>query len=226
MKKRLSLCIALATLLGVGLYAFAAPAPAAHAAPPASHTMIRTSGSSASASFHFERDDVMGNVFVQASPEGFQFSPTESFPGPAVQVSIDECNTVTTECLFGGNMVPAPGLQMDTKKLTSATLPQVTVPVDLMNESGMIVTSSVVTVALTWTGVGGISTESGVFHLHTPHMFSQMFHFKGVTRDATVSGAVSYSSPLLNETVTLTGDDIMFAQLMSSGSTVFSIQRA
>ncbi|HEX8996758.1 MAG TPA: hypothetical protein VF812_12080 [Ktedonobacterales bacterium] len=224
MKKRLLSSIVLAALLSVGLYAFAAPAPAAHASAPTNHTITRTSGSTASAGFHFESGDVTGDVFIEASPEGFQFSPTESFPGPAVQVFVQECNNVTTQCVFGGNMAHPTVLQLGAKKLTSATL-QASVPVDLMDQTGAVVASTVVTADLTWTGVGSITSQSGNFRIRTPHLLNEMYHFKGIIRNATVSGDASYFSPLLNSTVTLMGSDVMFAQLMSSGSTSFSIQR-
>lgn len=224
MKRRLLSSITLAALLSVGLYAFVASAPAAHAAAPTTHTIIRSFGSTASASFDFERGDVVGAVFVQASPEGFQFSPTDVIPGPVVNVSVKECNTVTATCLFGGNVATPTVLQIDAKKLTSATL-EATVPMDLMNESGAVVASTLVTVDLTWTGVGSITYQSGSFRTRTPGLLNEMYHFKGITRNATVSGTVAYLSPLLGATVTITGEDLTFAQLMSSGSTTFTIQR-
>jgi hypothetical protein len=80
-------------------------------------------------------------------------------------------------------------------------------------------------VAFTWTGVGSITTQSSISHYRVGHEFSAMFRFKGTFRNATVSGTASYPSPLGGSTITLTGADSVFAQMMSSGSMDISIQR-
>lgn len=224
MKKRMFLRIALAALLSVGLYAFAAPTPAAHAAPPTSHTIIRMSGTFADSGFSITQGDVTDFVEVAASPDGFQ----GLISGPAVMVYIVECKQVTEEnadCAAFGGVDPVPGLQIP-NKLTSVTLPEMTVPVSPVDEFGNPSGPPAfdVSVALTWTGVGSITSSHSVSHYRVAHTFIETSRFKGLSRDATVTGAVSYPSPLLGP-ITLTGADSVFAILMSQGSMIITIQR-
>lgn len=225
MKKRLFLLTVLVALLGVGLYTLTRPAPIAHAAPPTSHTVIRTSsGPEADAGFLVTQGDLEDFVSVVVSPKGFQ-APT-SISGPAVVVNVKEVNLATNEVFFGGGVAPAPELQFDTKKLTSATLPEMTVPVFSLDENGNQIGEPVpMTVALTWTGVGSITTQSEVSHYRVGHEFSEMFRFKGTSRNAMVSGTVSYPSPLDGSIITFTSADSLFAQMMSQGTMDIIIQR-
>lgn len=227
MRKHLFVRLALAALLSAGMYAFAAPAPTTHAAPPASHTIIRSSSSMAIASFSYTQGgNVTDFVSVIALPEGVQ-QPTP-ISGPAAGVSVVECTQVgeNSECVGFLGMEPAPGLQFDTHRLTSVTLPEVTVPVSPMNEFGMPSGSPVfdVSVALTWTGVGSITSSHSVSHYRVGHTFIETSHFKGLSRDATVSGAISYPSPQFGP-ITLTGSDAVKAALLTNASMDITIQR-
>lgn len=227
MKKRRLLIIPLVGLLGAGLFALTRPVPVAHAAPPLSHTIIRTSGSEADAGFSLTQGDVTDFAVVVVSPKGFP-APTP-ISGPAVVVSVGECIQTgeNAECTNFMGIVPAPGLQFDTNKLTSATLPEMTVPVTPVDENGNPSggpPSFDVTVALTWTGVGSITSSHSVSHFRVGHEFSEMTRFKGTFRNATISGTISYPAPLLGP-ITLTGANSEFAGMMSQGSMDISIQR-
>lgn len=224
MRKHLFVRLALAALLSVGLYAFAAPAPTAHAAPPTSHTIIRMSGTFADSGFSLTQGDVTDFVEVAVSPDGFQ----GLISGPAVMVYILECKQVTEEnadCVAFGGVEPVPGLQIP-NNLTSVTLPEMTVPVSPLDENGNPIGPPAfdVTVALTWTGVGSITSSHSVSHFRVGHEFSEMSHFKGTSREATMSGTISYPSPLLGP-ITLTGADNVFAIMMRQGSMNITIQR-
>lgn len=224
MKKHLFVLTALVALLGVGLYAVTRLVPVVQASP-ATSPVLRMSGSGAYTTLAFMQGDLMGAVNVEASLEGFQTQPP-TISGPAVGVSLSECDVVTQECIFASGQAPAPGLQIDTKKLTSATLPEVTVQVTPVDKSGIPTGSPFpVTVALSWTGVGAASTQFGVIQFRDGHTFKDTYHFNGTFRSATVSGSVSYSSPLLGSPVALTGADAVAAQLMSSGSMDVIIER-
>lgn len=225
MKKRLFLLTALVALLGVGLYALTRPAPVAHAAPPTSHTIIRTSNSVALAQFSITQGDVTDIATVVASPEGFQ-QPT-LVSGPAVLVSVVECTQVGEEaqCVSYDGIEPAPGFHMS-KSLTSATLPAVTVPLSLSDEFGNPSGPPVfdVSVALNWTGVGAITRQSDVSHTRIGHTYIETFHGKRMFRDATVTGSVSYPSPYFGP-LTLTGENSDYNLLVSQGTMDISIQR-
>lgn len=225
MKKRLFLNTALVALLGVGLYALTQPAPIAHAAPPTSHTITRISGSAAIAAFEYSQGDVTDFVNVIAATKGFQLSQLVS--GPGVRVDVTECTQVgeNVECVSFAGIEPVPGFQIP-NKLTSAALPEMVVPVSPTDEFGEPSGPPAfdVSLAISWTGVGEITTQSQVSHIRIGHIFSEMLRFKGASRDATVSGTLSYPSPYFGP-IALTGDDTVYAALVSNGSMDVIIQR-
>jgi hypothetical protein len=225
MKKRWFLLSAFAVLLGVGLYAFAAYVPATHAAGHA--TVGRFSGATAIANFADTRGDVTIAVTVVV---GSNMTPSGE---PGVGLSVGEFNNQTGDMYYTaeGN-APAPTLQIDTKKLGSAFLPDTAVPVAPIDlKTGQpIGPTFIVQVSASWTGQGPISISAGTDHFRVPHLYNVTIHGSEQQRAATADGSFSYTSPLdggsplAGELITVSGATSDFAVIYSSRSMIVEVQ--
>lgn len=199
MRKRLFVRFTLTALLSLGLYAVAAPA--AFAAPAAgAATVTRQSGETAEAAFLYQQGDTSSFVQVFAAPKGLMTS-TGPLAGPGVSVSISESSPTTCASFAGVASVPA----LRFTDLTSVTFPEVTMEVVPVGDPECPANGQpfFVTVALTWAGVGNITTQHAVEHIQISPTAKATIVFQGRTRNATVSGFVSYPSPLFGS-LTLT----------------------
>lgn len=211
MKKQPLVVVALAALLSVGMYAVAAPAPAAHAAPTASHaTVMRTFGPSALSEFIGEYTTASGQVIqvIVGITIGQSIQQPPGKPtGPMVGVSIIEFNTVTGDQLNGAGQAPLPpGTTIDGTNLTSAFLPVTEVEIGPTGDNPDAFPPYTAQVGpVSWTGEGAISSTSQTFHFKIPHVLNGTVHMSGQSRMATaVLTSVSYPSPLTGTAVTLT----------------------
>lgn len=215
MKKRLPPSFALAALLSLGLYAIAAPAPAAHAAPaPQSALVFRSFGPAAMASFVGGYTINNQHILVEVSVSIGQ--ATQMPPGkpsePLEGVSIIEHNDVTGAQLNGAGQISLPeGTTIDGKNLTSAHLPATEVMIKPTGDNpGAFAPYLAEVGAVEWTGVGDITTTSQTFHERIPHVLNSTVHMTAASRAATAMiGTVSYTSPL-------TGKDVMLTDLINS----------
>lgn len=222
MQKRWFVRAALTALLSLGLYAIAAPAAVAAPAAGAA-TVTRMSGETAMAGFEYKQGDKSVFVQVNAQPTGLMSPSGQPLSGPAVSVSITECQG--DACGSYAGAASAPGLRFT--DLTRVALPATSVKVFPVGDPETPPPPGppfFVTVALTWIGVGNITTNHVVDHVQISPTAKETFVFHGRTRNATVTGSVAYTSPLFGS-LTLTGANANFVQLNAGGVVVILIER-
>lgn len=236
MKKRLLSSIALAALLSAGLYAFAAFAPAAHAAPAANQTVImRESGLSADVFYSGQFDTPSGVVSWRAgygvSTGSIRTSSGTTISGPAVYAIVTEFNE-STGVGFGAfteepTPVSASNVRIDKKLNTAALLTSVDVIV-VVQDGDALPWGTAITLHVAptqWTGVGPVTTTSATYHERSAG-YNLLFHMDGRSRSATVDGGFSYTAPFNDGAISASDATSVNGQLSDSRSTSISIQRA
>jgi hypothetical protein len=172
-------CYVFVLLLFLVALAFSASASTARAAP-ATVAKFKFHGLSAFANFDSTSGCIETFVFVDGSQNtsnGQTFSDADVF--------IEQTNICTNTLLleaFGSTLSP----DFQIRNLDSASLSAAISVTDNVSN-----TTFNVSVSMTWTGSGGVSTESGTFHQHFTGGFTENDHFIGQFRNATASGTVS-----------------------------------
>lgn len=199
MKKRLLLLVVFAVLLSAGLYGVGGVVPAAHARSHSQVSKLHASGPTAQAGFSISSGDIAQSVSVFASTESLQMEPGKPVHGSSIGVSIVEFNKQAGVVFFVADapLVSVPGLFIDGKGLTGASLPLTTVTMTVRDPNTGDPTGQTfpLTVALTWTGVGDISTNRSVSHFEIPGI-KETIHSSGSFRNATAdANTLSYTLP-------------------------------
>jgi len=219
----------LAALVSVGLYALAAPAPAALAAPASRATVVHMSGSGAFADFYVPNGGVTTEVFVSVGDQTSHTPPGGPTSGPMIDyLLVTEYNSTTGQTYFlAVGQSTAPGFEIDGKSLDSAYLPPTTVSVQPVDEYGNPTFPAFdITLEVSWTGIGPITYNHTTSHDRIPHVLNFTSHFSGASRDATATGSFSFVSPRTNASVELTNVPSAFAQLANSRTAYIVVQHA
>ena len=213
MRKHLFTRLALAALLSVSMYAFAAPTPTVQAAK-ATTIVLHSSGATGYAAFIIEDGDITRYVEMDISTQRFQEKPGNPISEPTVFVYVSEYNSATQTGIWGTGQTTANGLQIDGKTLSSAYLPWTTVSIQPMDDYGNQVGSPYdISVTATWTGVGVTTYSHWVSHYRIPGVVNETDKGNGAWRDATAVGSYHYTSPFDASSVSATDASSVYAQL-------------
>ena len=231
MQKRLFLRLALAALLSVGMYALAAPAPAALAAAP---TSLRMSGPSASANYFGLDSGISWNISIYLYSQTTRSGNTTT-QSMRVDVFLSEFDEATgagfsasTQCDQSSCGVVAPeGAKINLP--SSAYLPPIDVEVTPMGAMGPAGAPFTVHVGpVTWSGEGGVSSHfTSTSRIPISTTCDAMVHQMGRSATATAVGSFSFTPPAMIDDfatipVSVDGSATTFgnASLSYSGTTV------
>lgn len=230
MQKRLFLRLALATLMSVGMYALAAPAPTALAAAP---TTLRMSGPSASANYFGQEGDTSWNVSINLYAQTTKTGNTTT-QSMRVEVYFSEFDEAagffaSTGCNESGVCgVAAPeGAKINLP--SSAYLPAVDVELAIMGDTGPTGDTFTAHVGpVTWNGEGGINSHyTSVSRFPASPTCEVAVHQIGRVSSAPATGSFSFTPPAMIGSFTTTPvsitdatTDFGNASLSYSGTTV------
>lgn len=216
MKKRLLLVATFVAMMSVGVYGVNRSAPVAQAA---EIGLQHSSGPTAMASFsHPLGDNITQFVSVFASTGRLQTGPGKPMNVSGVDISIIEINEQTQTLYFVAmGHQDVPGLVIDGKQLTGATLPLTTFTMEVMDFSTGDPTGQFfpLQVAISWTGTGDITSSRFVSHFTIPGGM-EITRGSGKSREALALASTLTATPPGGAAVNFSGRNADLAGLSNN----------